>query len=110
MKHPSQTDQTRLEAELDFIVGQQKELEALLLPLEEGVGGEGAQGGDRQRDNMYHLAQVQHCNIISLFLVCHSIEGRNQSFEVIVQFRLNHRTKLWLSKREMHQTYTNGRH
>jgi len=53
-----QTDQTRLEAELDFIVGQQKELEALLLPLEEGVGGEGAQGGDRQRDNMYHLAQT----------------------------------------------------
>ena len=61
-----QSDQNRLEAELDFIKGQQSELEQLLAPLEAAVAepGSGALSGitqhqgDRQRDNMYHLAQV----------------------------------------------------
>ncbi|KAA0195017.1 hypothetical protein HAZT_HAZT001746 [Hyalella azteca] len=59
-----QSDQNRLEAELDFIRGQQNELEQLLAPLEEAVGkpeivgmGSGIHQGDRQRENMYHMAQ-----------------------------------------------------
>lgn len=60
-----QSDQNRLEAELDFIRGQQSELEQLLAPLEAAVNEAGSSAltgasqhqGDRQRDNMYHLAQ-----------------------------------------------------
>ena len=55
-----QSEQSRLEAELDFIRGQQEELEQMLKPLEASVASNTASHhqGDRQRDNMYHLAQV----------------------------------------------------
>ena len=52
---------------MDFIKGQQSELESLLGPLESSVNDLGnnsalagnSQQGDKQRDNMYHLAQVK---------------------------------------------------
>ena len=65
MPFTEQSDQNRLEAELDFIRGQQGELELLLAPLEAAVAEPGGLAtstlhqGDRQRDNMYHLAQVR---------------------------------------------------
>lgn len=55
-----QTDQTRLEAELDFIQGQQQELEQVIEPLEAAAASTtpAQHQGDRQRENMYLLAQV----------------------------------------------------
>lgn len=52
-------DQERLQAELDFIQGQQQELEQLIEPLESAVASTtpAQHQGDRQRDNMHHLAQ-----------------------------------------------------
>jgi len=58
-------DQSRLEAELDFIQGQQTELEQLLEPLEAAVatGTPAQHQGDRQRDNMYHISQNLHAQL-----------------------------------------------
>ncbi|XP_064101010.1 nuclear pore glycoprotein p62-like, partial [Macrobrachium nipponense] len=52
-------DQQSLQAELDFIQGQQQELEQLIEPLEAAVASTtpAQHQGDRQRDNMHHLAQ-----------------------------------------------------
>ncbi|KAL7648218.1 UNVERIFIED_CONTAM: hypothetical protein RMT77_000121 [Armadillidium vulgare] len=58
--HTVKSDQSRLEAEIDFIRGQQDELERLLEPLESATNANPAtqlHQGDRQRDNMYYLAQ-----------------------------------------------------
>ncbi|XP_053650474.1 nuclear pore glycoprotein p62 isoform X2 [Cherax quadricarinatus] len=53
------TDQTRLQAELDFIQGQQQELEQLIEPLEVAAATStpAQHQGDRQRENMHHVAQ-----------------------------------------------------
>ncbi|KAK7071925.1 Nuclear pore glycoprotein p62, partial [Halocaridina rubra] len=53
-------DQQRLQAELDFIQGQQQELEQLIEPLESAVASTtpAQHQGDHQRENMHHLAQV----------------------------------------------------
>lgn len=53
------TDQTRLQAELDFIQGQQQELEQLIEPLETAAATTtpAQHQGDRQRENMHHVAQ-----------------------------------------------------
>lgn len=55
-------DQQRLQAELDFIQGQQQELEQLIEPLESAASttSPAQHQGDRQRENMYHIAQVSH--------------------------------------------------
>lgn len=61
-----QTDQNRLQAELDFIQGQQQELEQLIEPLEAAAASTtpAQHQGDRQRENMHLVAQV------SGFCVC----------------------------------------
>ncbi|KAK4311666.1 hypothetical protein Pmani_016863 [Petrolisthes manimaculis] len=53
------TDQTRLQAELDFIQGQQQELEQVIEPLEVTAASTtpAQHQGDRQRENMHLLAQ-----------------------------------------------------
>ncbi|XP_042240084.1 nuclear pore glycoprotein p62-like [Homarus americanus] len=53
------TDQTKLQAELDFIQGQQQELEQLIEPLETAAATTtpAQHQGDRQRENMHHIAQ-----------------------------------------------------
>ncbi|KAM9578007.1 nucleoporin-62 C-terminal-like protein isoform 1-T2 [Trichechus inunguis] len=54
-------DQKRLEQELDFILSQQKELEDLLIPLEESVkdqsGSVYLQHADEERERTYRLAE-----------------------------------------------------
>ncbi|ROT74661.1 putative nuclear pore glycoprotein p62-like [Penaeus vannamei] len=54
-----EVDQQRLQAELDFIQGQQQELEQLIEPLESAASttSPAQHQGDRQRENMYHIAQ-----------------------------------------------------
>ncbi|KAG0702078.1 Nuclear pore glycoprotein p62 [Chionoecetes opilio] len=53
------TDQSRLQAELDFIQGQQQELEQLIEPLEAAAASTtpAQHQGDRQRENMHLVAQ-----------------------------------------------------
>lgn len=52
-------DQNRLQAELDFIQGQQQELEQLIEPLETAAASTtpAQHQGDRQRENMHLVAQ-----------------------------------------------------
>jgi len=51
-------DQTRLDQELDFILGQQRELEDMLLPVEQAVNEQAATGtyqqhADIEREHTY---------------------------------------------------------
>ena len=58
-------DQNRLQAELDFIQGQQQELEQLIEPLETAAASTtpAQHQGDRQRENMHLVAQVSDTTV-----------------------------------------------
>lgn len=80
-------DQQRLQAELDFIQGQQQELEQLIEPLESAAAttSPAQHQGDRQRENMYHIAQA---SIFFYFNTCFSLD-------LIHFFLLDFTTKKW---------------